>query len=246
VIGGCGGGAFGLLGHHFVPQLVPHPESFFILGMAGFFSAAAKTPFSTIVIVSEMTGDYKMILPALWVCVIAYLLSDEQSLYRSQVSRRSASPAHQGSFVREVLAGLTVQQFLQSGTAFTSLKPQDRVATVVDRLARSPYPVLPVVDEEGRLLGVVNIEEVHLASRTEHARQLLVAADLMRSHVTPLKPEHHLDEALELFVENDLMALPVVADDKSRQVLGIVRRYDIAQGYLLRVHGKEPIEAPPS
>ena len=58
VIGGCGGGALGMLLHHFWPSLVPHPASFVIVGMAGFFAAAAKTPFSTLIIVSEMTGGY--------------------------------------------------------------------------------------------------------------------------------------------------------------------------------------------
>jgi CIC family chloride channel protein len=56
VIGGCGGGALGIALHHLWPGLVPNPASFVIVGMAGFFAAAAKTPFSTLVIVSEMTG----------------------------------------------------------------------------------------------------------------------------------------------------------------------------------------------
>ncbi len=64
--------------------------------MAGFFAAAAKTPFSTLVIVSEMTGNYNLLLPTLWVCALAFLLSDEQSIYSSQVESRSRSPAHQG------------------------------------------------------------------------------------------------------------------------------------------------------
>jgi CBS domain-containing protein len=42
---------------------------------------------------------------------------------------------------------------------------------------------------------------------------------------------------LELFVENDLMALPVVDDPKSRKLVGIVRRFDISSAYLRRVHG---------
>ena len=76
------------------PGLVPHPASYVILGMAGFFSAAARTPFSTLVIVSEMTGDYHLLLPALWVCVLAFILSDDHLLFRSQVENRAASPAH--------------------------------------------------------------------------------------------------------------------------------------------------------
>src|SRR5262249_42093187 len=41
VIGGCGGGALGVFLHRMWPDLVPHPTSFVIVGMAGFFAAAA-------------------------------------------------------------------------------------------------------------------------------------------------------------------------------------------------------------
>ena len=89
VIGGCGGGALGIVFHHLWPHLVLHPASFVIVGMAGFFAAAAKTPFSTLIIVSELTGGYTLLLPSLWVCTLSFILSDEQSIYASQVEGRS-------------------------------------------------------------------------------------------------------------------------------------------------------------
>jgi CIC family chloride channel protein len=243
VIGGCGGGALGVLLHGWWPELVPHPATFIILGMAGFFAAAAKTPFSTLIIVSELTGDYKLLLPALWVCTIAFLVSDGQPLYRSQVESRSRSPAHQGSFVREVLAGLRVSRFLDAGHAFPFLGPHDTLATIIERFNGLAYPVLPVVDEERRLLGVVVLEEVHLAAQAAHARSWLLAADLMRSVPRPLRPDDRLDEAMELFVECDLLALPVTEDD-NRHVVGLVRRADVAQAYLRHLHGQKETEAP--
>src|SRR5262249_42176629 len=160
------------------PNLVPHPATFVILGMAGLFAAAAKTPFSTIIIVSEMTGDYRLLLPALWVCSVAFLVSDEQPLYRSQVESRSRSPAHQGSFVREVLAGVKVAQFHQPGRGFPYLLPEDTFPMVIQRFDSAASPVLPVVDTDQRLQGVVVLEEVHLAGQGQHARPWLLAADL--------------------------------------------------------------------
>ena len=65
----------------------------------------------------------------------------------------------------------------------------------------------------------------------------MLAADLMRSDVRPLTPEDTLDRALELFVENDLLALPVVDDLEGRRVIGLVRRFEIASAYLRHVHG---------
>ena len=60
----------------------------------------------------------------------------------------------------------------------------------------------------------------------------------MRAGITPLRPGDRLDRALELFVENDLLALPVV--DAGGRVAGMVRRFDLASAYLKLVHGPPP------
>jgi CIC family chloride channel protein len=205
--------------------------------MAGFFAAVAKTPVSTLVIVSEMTGNYNLLLPTLWVCVIAFLLSDEQSIYSAQVESRSRSPAQQGEYVREVLAGLQVSQFLTPLQQAPILRPGDRLDQVAEQLSTSGYHALPVADAEGGLLGLVSLEEVLLASRSAELRPLVVAADLMRGPVTPLRPDDRLDRALELFTESDLLALPVVDGAGKPHIIGVVRRADISSAYLRRLHG---------
>jgi len=237
VIGGCGGGALGIMLHNIWPTLVPHPAAFVIVGMAGFFSAAAKTPFSTMIIVSEMTGGYALLLPSLWVCTISFILSGRQSIYSSQVEGRSYSPAHRGSFIREVLAEVRVSEFLTPQQEFVSLKPGDSLATISERLADASTSVLPVVDDTGRLLGVVNLEEAYLVSQSPTLGPLVLAADMMLGQVRPLTPDDTLDRAQELFIENDLLALPVVNNVEQRQVIGIVRRFEIASAYLRHIHG---------
>jgi len=235
VIGGCGGGALGIFLHWLWPVLVPHPACFVIVGMAGFFAAAAKTPFSTLVIVSEMTGNYNLLLPTLWVCALTFLLSDEQSIYRSQVESRSRSPAHQGDYVREVLTGLKVEQFLTQQVP--ALHLEDSLETVIDRLGNTPYTTLPVTNEEGHFLGVVSLEQAHLASRLPNLGSIVLAADLMRGDVVPLHAGDPLDYALELFVENNLLELPVVDETPQRRVIGIVKRADVSSTYLRHVQG---------
>jgi hypothetical protein len=86
-----------------------------IVGVAGFFAAAAKTPLSTLVTVSEMTGSYNLLLPTLWVCTISFLLSDEQSTYSSHIAGRAQSPADQAEFVQEMLSRLSVARFVALG-----------------------------------------------------------------------------------------------------------------------------------
>jgi chloride channel protein, CIC family len=244
VIGGCGGGALGILLYAVLPPgWCPHPASFVIVGMAGFFAAASKTPFSTLVIVSEMTGNYNLLLPTLWVCALAFLLSDEKSIYSSQVENRSRSPAHKGDYVREVLTGVRVSQFLTPNAVFPVLRMADSLATVLERLSNTDYPVLPVVDGDNRLQGVTRLEEVYNASQAPNLRPLVLVADLMLTDVEPLTPDDPLDRAMELFVENDLLALPVVDNLKEKKVVGLMRRADVANAYLRFVHGQPGAEA---
>ena len=97
IIGGCGGGALGLLLQPLGPQWIPPPTGFLLVGMAGFFAAATKTPFSTLVIVCELTGDLGLIAPALGVCVGCFLLSGRDSLFDSQPAHRSDAPLQDSS-----------------------------------------------------------------------------------------------------------------------------------------------------
>jgi CIC family chloride channel protein len=238
VIGGCGGASLGVFLHSIWPSAVPHPASFVILGMVGFFSAAAKTPFSTIVIVSEMTGDYRLLLPALWVCTLSFLLSDEEPLYQSQVLSRSLSPAHHGDYVREILAGSNVGQFLGSGSAILTLRPNDPLSVIFALFDRSSYPIMPVVGDDNSLLGIVGLDELHLAAKSVSSETLLVAADLIRTDIRPLHEDDQLDVGMYLFAENDLLVLPVVDRSPQNRVLGLVRRSDLAKAYLTKLQGK--------
>jgi CIC family chloride channel protein len=239
VIGGCGGGALGIVLYGIMPPgSCPMPASFVIVGMAGFFAAASKTPFSTLVMVSEMTGNYNLLLPTLWVCALAFLLSDEQSIYSSQVENRSRSPAHKGDYIREVLTGIRVKQFLQPGLDFPVLQPGDSLAIVLQRLNATDYPVLPVVDAENKLQGVTRLEEVYNASQAPHLSPFVLVVDMMLTDVDPLTPEDPLDRAMELFVDNDLLALPVVNSLKEMKVIGLMRRADVANAYLRFVHAQ--------
>jgi CIC family chloride channel protein len=97
LIGGCGGGALGLLLQPLGPQWMPTPSAFLLVGMAGFFAAAAKTPFSTLVIVCELTGNFALVAPTLGVCIACFLLSGRESLFDSQPTHRAASPLYKSS-----------------------------------------------------------------------------------------------------------------------------------------------------
>ena len=88
-IGGCGAAALGVRIQPLGPELAPPVQAFVLVGMAGFFSAAAKAPISTLIIVGELTGDYSLFAPALGVCVACFWMSGSATLFDSQPAATS-------------------------------------------------------------------------------------------------------------------------------------------------------------
>jgi CBS-domain-containing membrane protein len=147
------------------------------------------------------------------------------------------STAHRGEFVREVLAGMQVRQFVKDDADVPTLRANDPLAAVVSRFDGSAFSVLPVVGPDNSLLGVVVLDELHVAVKAASAGSWLLAADLMRSDVRPLHPDDRLDLGMQLFSETDLLALPVVDGSPQNRVIGLVRRSDLSKAYLSKLQG---------
>lgn len=103
------GGYFGVLLHQPV-------AAFAAVGMGAVFGAAARAPIATILMVTEMTGGYQLLVPASLAVIVSYLLQGVlskplkyRSLYEAQVPLRADSPAHYSEEVRAALALLSRQ-----------------------------------------------------------------------------------------------------------------------------------------
>ncbi|MGN0832370.1 MAG: chloride channel protein [Kiritimatiellia bacterium] len=95
VCGGTLGGAVGVVFARLLPASWGiHPAAFALVGMAGFLASAIRTPLTAIVMVAEISGNHQLIVPAMWVCGIAFWLNSGWTLYRSQPHSRESSPVH--------------------------------------------------------------------------------------------------------------------------------------------------------
>ncbi len=115
VIGASVGGFVGLALYNIMPILAPEPGgAYVVVGMAGFFSGIANTPLSTIIMVSEMTGNYHLLVPSMWVSTLAFLLLRKTKMYENQVAMRSDSPIHKGGeFFVQVLQDIKVKEVMR-------------------------------------------------------------------------------------------------------------------------------------
>ncbi len=231
VIGGCLGGAVGL-GLHLLPGLqaldfVPPLSACVIMGMAGFITATHKVPITAMLMVSELTGNYLLLLPAMWVCATAFLLSGRASIVETQLTSPLESPAHRGRFFRDILSSITVAEVFDGSTPAETLPPEADLETcqlLVDAqvVGQRHQSVFPVVDAKGRLVGLFNARDLaayRIGACSGQARHVAIRDCLV------ITPTDSLAEALARFTITNANELPVVEDDDERRFLGLLSRH---------------------
>ena len=236
VIGGTLGGAVGLAFQAWMPSTVTGIEVFVILGMASFFSAAAKTPVSTIIMVSELTAGYELLLPAMWVSAIAYLLSRGWTIYREQVSSRLESPAHRGDFVIGVLKGLTVGGIFKAGERpVTTVPASTPLSKVMELIPATTQTVFPVVDAQGNYQGLFSLSLIRRYLYENQFAGVILAQEIATASVEPLRLDTDLSTAMVQFAQLDYEELPILDSGASRKVIGTLRRQEILAAYNSRL-----------
>ena len=227
VIGGAVGGAVGIICHEL--GLVENPACLCIVGMCGFFAGAAKTPISTIVMVTEMTGSYQLLLPAVWVCGLTFLLSGRVALYQKQVLNRALSPAHKGEYVEALLEDMTVADVFEPSEV-VSVGSSMPLRDIVRVIAKTRQDYFPVIDD-GAFVGMVSAHDVREHTFDQEIYRLAIASDIMSTPPVVVRPGDDLHKALETFDSIWIDELPVVDAADPDRVLGRLRRREINRAY---------------
>ncbi len=231
VIGGCVGAAFGQAMHQFFPTLAPNPETYAVVGMAGFFAGVARAPISTIIMIRELTGDFGLLVPTMLVSTLTFIASGRWNLYKKQVPTRMDSPAHRGDFLVDVLEGLHVEDVYVKDQKLMLIHEGATLDEIVHRLAKTNQHYFPVVDSEGKMVGMFSDDDVRAYLFDETLWRLANARDVMMTKFVKVRPDDDLNTALQKFTSENLDELPVVDTGDSNRLLGFLRRKETIAAY---------------
>lgn len=247
VIGGCVGAGVGILFYQVLPvdilpaavvpqgpqELVAVTAVFALVGMAGFWTGVAKVPVSSVIIVSELTGSYHLLLPAMWTCAITFILARRYKLFLTQVANRKESPAHLGDFAVNVLKEIRVADVLPELANYETIEEGTSLQQILSmKSTRQHY--YPVVDRNGRFAGIFSLNDLRAVLDETELWQLLVAADVAHHNVVTVHPRETLAEVANKFADTDLDEFPVVSDDDEKELLGIISRRQLNNAYIKR------------
>ena len=74
VLGSQSGLLFGNICYQWFPATAPNPTALAVVGMAAFFTAVVRAPLTGIILVTEMTASFTLLLPMLSACFAAMLV----------------------------------------------------------------------------------------------------------------------------------------------------------------------------
>jgi CIC family chloride channel protein len=135
VIGGFTGGAVGTFFAHLLPGWGIEPQSFILVGMAAFFGGAAKAPIGALLMISEMTLGYGLLVPLMLACTVAVILVPKRiSIYEEQVDGSVNSPAHFDEYLKQV------QRVLEQQAATERAPAQRDTAQQLSRMLAAARP----------------------------------------------------------------------------------------------------------
>lgn len=229
-IGAMLGGAFGFLGQQLAPGWVTHPSSFVVVGIGGFFAGVAKVPLSSIIMACEMCASYSLLVPLMLVSAINYIILGRTSLYEKQVLSRVSSPAHVREFARGLLQMSRVYEAVQERPV--TLIPADMpFGELVKKVTNSPDNYFPVIDHDGRMKGILSINDIREVLFEDTLSHLIRAADVATHRVEKVFLDDTLQVALDKMASLQVDELPVVRRQSPEEIVTMISKRDIISYY---------------
>jgi chloride channel protein, CIC family len=225
LVGAALGGVVARICHVAAPGLEAPVGGYALLGMGGLLAGLTRAPLLAILMIFELTQNTEVLLPMMVVSVIAALsarIFEKDSIYIS--SLRSAGIVWESTPEATAISTLNVSEIMRTDV---KLIPRTTpLPEIVKTFLTTRSLYLYVGDEEGRLLGVVDLHDIKENFPEKELGGLVIAEDLT-TEIPCVTPAESLTSVNEKLWFRDLGHLPVVDTLETRRFLGIVTRRDL-------------------
>ena len=230
-IGASLGSLVGISAHALWPTMALYPGAYSIVGMAALLSAAARTPITAVIIVFEMSNDYKLILPLLLATGLSTILAEfltKETLYTLVLKARGITL--KGGRDVDVLDSLLIGEIMTRDVHTVS--HDMTLVELSDLFSQTHKHGFVILDADGKLTGVVTITDLDRAVANQLPRRTPV--EQIGTRINDLfvaYPDETMGDALMRMGQRGFSRLPVVTHDDPRHVVGLIRQEEIIRSY---------------
>jgi len=227
------GGSFGHLVNTWFPTMTAPVGAYALVGMAAFFAGAAHAPLTSIILAIELTGNYTLILPIMLATVTSTLVTSSihpHSMYTMKLAQRGikvrrSEPGHELDIMETITVGEAMRKPVETISLTMSL------IELINKFNESNHRGFPVVNEDDELMGIVSIKDLDHAIASGNIKGRAVS-EITTTDVLTAYPYEPMKLALERLALRDISRLPVVQEQGSHKLVGILLRKDIINSYI--------------
>jgi H+/Cl- antiporter ClcA/predicted transcriptional regulator len=196
-----------------------------LIGMSAMFAGASRAYLTSITFALEATMQSHALLPLLGACTASYIVSFflmENTIMTEKIARRGVVTPD--SFEPDVLQKINVSQVMSKENI--TINPDMSIKEVKEWLSVNPVneSFLAVMNDRSEFQGTVKLSDIY---SVKHDGSLKVEKISQKNNAT-LKASDTLRSAVELMAQEEVEALPVLADNK---IVGILSHRNIISSY---------------
>jgi chloride channel protein, CIC family len=238
-LGATTGSVFGQLMNQLFPNVTANSGAYAMVGMGAVVAGTTHAPITSILILFELTSDYKIILPVMIACTIATVLArklQNDSIYTKKLTLRGIS-LNQG---REeiIMKSFLVGDLMHSDAPM--MDERSSLKEIVKVFMNNQQPFFYVVSGNNRLEGYLSTHHVKgILSATESLDQLIIAKDLLVPTTEFVTPDMTLADCMHKFENVETEHLPVIENENNHKLIGIISKKEIIRLYNREILRKE-------
>ncbi|NEQ41148.1 MAG: CBS domain-containing protein [Okeania sp. SIO3I5] len=240
IIGSALGQIIGILQNNLVG--IEEPAIFALAGMGAFFCAVSRAPITAVVVIFELTQDFRLVLPLMIVSIVALLVAekiDQKSLSDLVLDLKGLQLQKETS-ANDYLSNIHADQVMH--TPVETLDSELTLDEVKQKFSNSHHRGFPVVDHQGLLVGIVTQTDLAYTRKRQLPGNHLLK-EFMTPHPMTVKTTDNLSDILNLLHRYKISRLPVM---ESRHLVGIITDTDIIKIESEQLIGKTNLRTNPS
>ena len=197
-LGAMTGSAIGSLFSKAFPQAISMPGAYALVGMGAVVAAGTHAPITAIIIIFELTGDYKIILPLMLSCIIASLITvglHKESIYTMKLSRRGIR--FKEGREMNILRSLPVKDFISS--QYEVFINSEQLGGIIDRAISGTHHTFQIVDHENNYVGCFALNHLKKIVLDKEVLGTFIIAEDIAMASEHLDFESNLEDAMKIF-----------------------------------------------
>lgn len=201
--------------------------NFALVGMVGLIAGVLHAPLTAIFLIAEITGGYNLIMPLMIGASVSFAITrlfEKYSVYTYQLARRGELFTHDKDKV--VLSMLKVSKLIE--TNFLTIHENATLGDLVKVISKSKRNIIPVIDDENTLLGIVFINDIREIMFNREKYESVYVNELMFMPSPLVTPEESMEDVAMKFKISNHYNLPVVDNGK---YVGFVSRANVFSAY---------------